>query len=78
MGLYEDRYLANKIYLMYVISNGCCKAHDMTAEQFLELDKQCDIIGFIAECPEYIDWMTRDEMLETIEEYIQNRTKKPE
>lgn len=55
---------------MYVISDCYCKAHDMTTEQFLELDKQCDIIGFIAECPEYFDSMTRDEMLETIEEYI--------
>ncbi len=66
----DNKYLNNKIYLMYVISNSYCKAHNISMDEFLELDKKYDIIGFISECPEHFDWMTRDEMIEEIERYV--------
>ncbi|MCD8201539.1 MAG: hypothetical protein LUD47_05695 [Clostridia bacterium] len=65
-----DRRLANTIYLMYVVMNSYCEAHNYTKEQFMEINEKHDIINFVAECPELFDSMTRCEMVEEIDGYV--------
>ena len=36
----------------------------------MELDKKCDILGYVSECPDVFDSLTDDEMMEEIDRYV--------
>lgn len=36
------------------------------------MDRQYDILNYIAECPDIFDNMSEEEMLEEIEQYVSN------
>ncbi|MCD8201083.1 MAG: hypothetical protein LUD47_03340 [Clostridia bacterium] len=65
-----ERRLNNTIFLMYLCLDIYCKAHDITARQFLELCKEHDIIHYVAECPDYYDSLPDFEKLEDMNEYF--------
>jgi hypothetical protein len=68
-GMSEKR-LNNTIFLMYLVSENYKKAHNLSSEQFLELDRQYDIINYIGECPDIFDSMSDTEMVEEIDQYV--------
>lgn len=41
-----------------------------TQEQFLALDKEYDILNYVAECPDVFDSMFEDEMVKEIDAYV--------
>ncbi|MCD8118102.1 MAG: DUF3791 domain-containing protein [Lachnospiraceae bacterium] len=66
----SERRLNNTIFLMFLVTDNYCRAHEMTPREFRKLDKQYDILNYVVECPDVFDWMTEDEMVQEIDEYI--------
>ena len=66
----SDKRINNSIFLMFLISGAYCSSHNLTSEQFLELDRQHQILNYIAECPGVFDLMTEDEMVREIDAYL--------
>ncbi|MFG6394111.1 MAG: DUF3791 domain-containing protein [Lachnospiraceae bacterium] len=66
----SERRLNNTIFLMYLVTEYYCKAHNLTIGQFLELDKKYLIINYVSECPDIFDSMTEHEMVKEIEDYV--------
>lgn len=46
------------------------KAHHLSNQQFLEMDKEFAILNYVAECPDIFDSMSSEEMVEEIDRYI--------
>lgn len=55
---------------MYLVIENYCKKHNMSMEEFLELDKKYDILNYVAECPDVFDTLTSSEMFEEVEQYV--------
>lgn len=66
----SEKRLNNTIFLMFLVTDNYCRAHNMTPKEFRELDKKYDILNYVAECPDVFDSMTDDEMVEEIEQYV--------
>lgn len=66
----SEKRLNNTIFLMYHVTQHYCKAHNLSKKDFLELDRKYNIIHYIAECPDVFDWMTDEEMVEEVEDYV--------
>lgn len=67
----SEKRLNNTIFLMYLVTENYCKKHNLTTEEFLELDKSTNIINYVAECPDIFDPMTDEEMVQEVEFYAQ-------
>ena len=65
-----EKRLNNTIYLMDMVTKYYCKEKNITIEEFLQLDKQYDILNYVAECPDVFDPMSYAEMVEEIEQYV--------
>ena len=66
----SEKRLNNTIFLMYLVTENYCKKHNLSTEDFLELDKKYEILNYIAECPDIFDGLTNAEMIEEIEQYV--------
>jgi hypothetical protein len=66
----SDKRLNNTIFLMYLVSENYKKAHNLSTEQFLDLNRQFAILNYISECPDIFDAMSSDEMIEEIDQYV--------
>lgn len=66
----SEKRLNNTIFLMYMVTENYKKKHAMTSQEFLELDRKYDILNYISECPDIFDSMTKQEMMEEIEQYV--------
>ena len=66
----SEKRLNNTIFLMFLVSGAYCSAHKLTHEQFLALDREYDILNYVAECPDVFDSMVEDEMVEEIDAYV--------
>lgn len=66
----SEKRLNNTIFLMYLVTESYCKAHRITAREFLKLDKKYEILNYVSECPDIFDSMTEKEMVEEIEQYV--------
>lgn len=66
----SDKRINNSIFLMFLISGAYCSSHHLSNEQFLELDRQHQILNYIADCPGVFDLMTEDEMVQEIDAYV--------
>ena len=66
----NDLRLNNSIFLMYLATEEYKRKHNITTQQFLELDKKYGILNYIATCPDVFDNMVKPEMVEEIDEYI--------
>ncbi len=66
----SEKRINNTIYLMFHITECYTWKHNLTKEEFLELDKKCDILGYVSECPDVFDSLTDDEMMEEIDRYV--------
>ncbi|MDE5697310.1 MAG: DUF3791 domain-containing protein [Lachnospiraceae bacterium] len=55
---------------MYMVTNNYCKKHNISTQDFLELDEKYEILNYVAECPDVFDSMTNEEMMEEIEQYV--------
>lgn len=62
--------LDNSIFLMYLATEEYKREHDLSNEEFLELDKKYKILKYIADCPDIFDSMTEKEMSEEIDYYV--------
>jgi len=65
-----EKRLNNTIYLMDMVTKYYCKEKNITIEEFLQLDKQYDILNYVAECPDVFDPMSYAEIVEEIEQYV--------
>ena len=65
-----EKRLNNTIFLMYAVASAYSRAHAITNRQFLDLDRQYGILGYIAECPDVFDPMTDDEMVAEVDAYV--------
>lgn len=66
----SEKRLNNTIFLMYLVTENYCKKHNLSTEDFLELDKKYEILNYVAECPDIFDSLTNMEMVEEIERYV--------
>ena len=66
----SEKRLNNTIFLMFLVTKNYCKAHNISPEEFLELDDKYEIINYVSECPDIFDPMTDEEMVKEIEEYV--------
>lgn len=66
----SDKRLNNTIFLMYLVTENYRKKHDLSIEEFIELDKKYDIINYVAECPDIFDPMSNEEMVKEIDDYV--------
>ncbi|MCC8106885.1 MAG: DUF3791 domain-containing protein [Clostridiales bacterium] len=55
---------------MFLVTSNYCKAHNITAREFLDLDKKYAILNYVSECPDIFDSMTNREMVEEVDQYI--------
>lgn len=68
-GMSEKR-LNNTIFLMYLVTENYCKKHNISTEDFLELDREYAILNYVAECPDVFDSLTTGEMVREVERYV--------
>lgn len=66
----KDLRLDNSIFIMYLASEEYKREHNLSNQQFLELDKKYKILNYIAECPDVFDSMTEKEMVKEIDYYV--------
>jgi len=66
----SPKRLNNTIFLMFLVTSNYCKAHNITAREFLELDKKYAILNYVSECPDMFDSMTNREMVEEVDQYV--------
>ena len=66
----SEKRLNNTIFLMYLVTENYCKAHHITTDQFLELDKKYAILNYVSECPDVFDSMTDYEMVDEVDDYV--------
>lgn len=66
----SEKRLNNTIFLMYLVTENYCKEHQISTEDFLELDKEHEILNYVAECPDVFDSLTNREMVEEIDQYV--------
>lgn len=65
-----EKRLNNTIFLMFLVTSNYCKAHNITAREFLSLDRKYDILNYVSECPDIFDSMTDHEMVEEVDQYV--------
>lgn len=66
--------LDNSIFLMFIASEEYRKEHNLSADEFLSLDKKYKILDYISECPDVFDSMTEAEMSREIDDYVAARS----
>lgn len=66
----SEKRLNNTIFLMYLVTENYCRAHELTTREFLNLDKEYAILNYVSECPDIFDSMTGCEMVEEIDRYV--------
>ncbi len=66
----KDLRLDNSIFIMYLASEEYKREHNLTNQQFLELDEKYKILNYIARCPDIFDSMTEKEMAKEIDYYV--------
>lgn len=66
----SEKRLNNIIFLMYLVTENYCKKHNISTEDFLELDDKYAILNYVAECPDIFDSLTNNEMVEEVEQYV--------
>ena len=66
----SEKRLNNTIFLMYLVTENYCKKHNISTDDFLELDRQHAILNYVAECLDIFDSMTGDEMVREVEQYV--------
>ena len=66
----SEKRLNNSIFLMYLAAESYKKARNLSNMQFLELNRKYAILNYIAECPDIFDSLSREEMVEEIDQYV--------
>jgi len=66
----SEKRLNNTIFLMFLATENYKQQHNISNEEFLELDKRYAILNYISECPDIFDNMTGKEMSEEIDQYV--------
>lgn len=66
----EEKRINNTIFLMYMVTESYRKKHTLSVQDFLRLDDEYQILNYVAECPDYFDSMTEEEMVEEVEHYV--------
>lgn len=66
----SEKRLNNTIFLMYLVTEKYCKKHNISIDEFLEIDKKYAILNYVSECPDVFDSMTDSEMVEEVEQYV--------
>lgn len=66
----SEKRLNNTIFLMYLVTLNYCREHNISTEDFFKLDKQYEILSYVAECPDVFDSLTGSEMVREVEQYV--------
>ena len=63
-------HLDDKTYLQIQIANLYIRRHGITPVEFVRLDDECDVLGFLRDGYEPFHLMGEDGVLREVEEYI--------
>lgn len=66
----SEKRLNNTIFLMYLVTENYKKAHKLSNQEFLDLNRDFAILNYIVECPDIFDSMSGEEMVEEIDQYV--------
>lgn len=66
----SEKRLNNTIFLMYLVTDSYCRAHNISTDDFIKLDAKYAILNYVSECPDIFDSMTEQEMVEEIDHYV--------
>lgn len=66
----SEKRLNNTIFLMFLVTENYKKAHHLSNQQFLDMNREFAILNYIAECPDIFDNMSSEEMVEEIDQYV--------
>ena len=66
----SEKRLNNTIFLMFLVTENYKKAHHLSNQQFLDMNREYAILSYIAECPDIFDSMSSEEMVEEIDQYV--------
>ena len=66
----SEKRLNNTIFLMFYIIENYKKSHEISEEEFLELDSKYEILNYISECPDVFDNMSDEDMVREIDDYV--------
>jgi len=59
-----------EIYLQFLIANKYMRRHNMTPQEFLELDEKSDLLGFLEDGYEPFHLTGVDGIMDEVENYI--------
>ena len=58
------------VYMQFLIAHQYMRKHCLTPEQFLELDKRCDLLGFLEDGYEPFHLTGVDGIMDEVERYV--------
>lgn len=58
------------VYLQFLVANQYMRKHNITPHEFLELDKKCDLLGFLEDGFEPLHLTGVDGIMDEVEKYI--------
>jgi hypothetical protein len=67
----------NELFMQVHIAALYRKRHHLSIERFLELDRQCDFLGFVAKAYEPFHLTGDQGILDEMERYVRERRKAP-
>ena len=61
------------LYMQIRVANLYCRAHDMSLEDFLKLDREIDFLSFVAKAYEPFHLTGDAGILEEVDDYVRSR-----
>lgn len=58
------------VYLQFLVANQYMRKHNLTAQEFLELDKKSDLLGFLEDGYEPFHLTGVDGIMDEVENYL--------
>lgn len=65
-----DKNIQNKVYLMQLYFDAYCKKYNLSKEEFLEKDKNSEILNSVLALSDDLDYLPVEEGMKELEEYI--------
>ena len=60
------------VYMQFLVANQYMRKHHLTPQEFLELDKKSDLLGFLEDGYEPLHLTGMDGIMDEVENYIGN------
>ena len=62
--------MLQELFTVQLVTENYKKAHHLSNQQFLDMNREFAILSYIAECPDIFDSMSSEEMVEEIDQYV--------